>query len=269
MTQQKSIHRGKTSIPTKKGISSVSWQKGGCTKNREEDILLLVGEHEGDGDENKKGGRRRMSRKDERRKNGRIEGGRDDNETEEEKGILPWPARGLLAPRGFRVRTTGIAFYGYGTGSPVIQSFMPVLAELTSASSLHRCFFSLSPARERRRERSSMRTKTKWELFQVVRWSKSHRFLPAVFDNTKILLIFFDFLVFLSRWWSVQWRVGVVTACFRNSLRFGRYLRSFFQTWTYRKGLFRKVKYCFKKCCKKFEVFLISTVKLNLRLIHN
>lgn len=33
----------------------------------------------------------------------------------------------------------------YGTGSPVIQRFMPVPVELTSASSLLRCFFSLSP----------------------------------------------------------------------------------------------------------------------------
>lgn len=40
--------------------------------DKREDVLLLVGEHEGDGDENKKGGRRRMSREDERRKNGRI-----------------------------------------------------------------------------------------------------------------------------------------------------------------------------------------------------
>lgn len=32
-----------------------------------------------------------------------------------------------------------------GTGSPVIQRFMPVPVELTSASSLLRCFFSLSP----------------------------------------------------------------------------------------------------------------------------
>lgn len=34
-------------------------------------------------------------------------------------------------------------------------------------------------------------------------------------------------------------------------------------------GLFRKVKYRFKEYCEKFEVFLISTVKLNTRLIHS
>lgn len=34
-------------------------------------------------------------------------------------------------------------------------------------------------------------------------------------------------------------------------------------------GLFRKVKYRFKEYCEKFEVFLISTVKLNTRLTHS
>lgn len=87
----------------------------------------------------------------EKRKRGKKEGGGTARNTEEEeqrrrrrrrrrKESLREPHEYLDSswfPRSHTVYT--------GTGSPVIQRFMPVPVELTSASSLLRCFFSLSP----------------------------------------------------------------------------------------------------------------------------
>lgn len=90
-------------------------------------------------------------------------GGRRTKE-EEEKGIFTWATRipGLLVVSAFaygiRDRFTGDSEVYAGSSRINVGIFPPPLLFFP---------FSRRSARERPRERSQMRTKTKWELFQV------------------------------------------------------------------------------------------------------